>query len=597
MSSVAHIWGRILAWAVPPGLAEADPDTARRARLVTAMLLIIAPPASFIGLVHAIRGSALQAVVLLAGVLIAGGSIAYLRRTGRVRVVGNISAAVVFVGITVAVGVRGGSNAQSIMVLSMAPLIAVFVAGVKDGLWWTVATMVEPPIWVLLERLGLRIPDQMGTDGRWIVSLTLPTMFIAAVVSVSIAYVKARDAAVSGRVAAEVERQKALRDVESARADRMNAIGQLAAGVAHEINNPLAYVVGNLTYIHELLTEHEQECARDPELHQALVESLQGALRAQRIVGDLRAYARVDPERIEPTDVRRALSSSLQLVFGELKHRARVTEEYDDDVPLVAADESRLAQVFVNVLVNAAHALPEGRAEEHEVRLRLKRSADGVVVEISDTGEGIAEEALPHVFEPFFTTKAPGQGTGLGLSACKGVVDGYGGRIEIESTVGAGTTVRVVLPPVKASSMAPPEPEAELEPKAVVARRILVVDDEPLVRRSLGRMLRRHSVTAASSGREALELLSHESFDIIFCDLMMPDLTGMDVYDALHARGDGLVDKLVFVSGGAFTERARAFVDSIANPCLDKPFDPTRVEQLVAAAPTAQRLAGARPSV
>ena len=176
--------------------------------------------------------------------------------------------------------------------------------------------MVEPPIWVLLERLGLRIPDQMGIDGRWIVSLTLPTMFIAAVVSVSIAYVKARDAAVSGRVAAEVERQKALRDVESARADRMNAIGQLAAGVAHDINNPLAYVVGNLTYIHELLTEHEQECARDPELHQALVESLQGALRAQRIVGDLRAYARVDPERIEPTDVRRALSSSLQLVFA-----------------------------------------------------------------------------------------------------------------------------------------------------------------------------------------------------------------------------------------------------------------------------------------
>jgi CheY-like chemotaxis protein/anti-sigma regulatory factor (Ser/Thr protein kinase) len=280
------------------------------------------------------------------------------------------------------------------------------------------------------------------------------------------------------------------------------------------------------------------------------------------------------------------METALQLVQGELRHRARIVREYAPGVPQVQADESRLTQVFVNLLVNAAHALPEGHADEHEVRLRAFSDGEGhVSVEVRDTGAGIPAQHLPHVFEPFFTTKAPGRGTGLGLSVCKGLIDGYGGTLSLASTEGGGTTATVTLPAARATKPDTVRPGVEPVPLEIETKSILVVDDDPLVRRSLERMLRAHIVSMAGSGRDALDVMQRQHFDLVFCDLMMPELTGMDLFAELAARGDGLERKLVFMTGGAFTDRARRFVDTVPNTCLEKPFNPAKIREIVANAP------------
>jgi two-component system, cell cycle sensor histidine kinase and response regulator CckA len=270
----------------------------------------------------------------------------------------------------------------------------------------------------------------------------------------------------------------------------------------------------------------------------------------------------------------------LRLTTNEFRHRARVLREIDGDLR-VLGDRGRLTQVFVQLLLNAVEALPEGQAAAHRVAVRARRDGSRVLVELQDTGRGIAPDALGRVFDPFYTTKPLGEGTGLGLTLCHSHVVSTGGEISLESRLGEGTTVRVILPAAAEEAAPPPVPSV-----ATVGRlRLLVVDDEPAIARSLSQALNGHEVTLASSGREAIELLGRgRSFDAIVCDLIMSDRTGMDVYQACREREDGLETRILFVTGGAFTAGARDFLAVTANPWLEKPFDlrafRTLVEQI-----------------
>jgi two-component system NtrC family sensor kinase len=251
-------------------------------------------------------------------------------------------------------------------------------------------------------------------------------------------------------------------------ADRLASVGTLAAGVAHEINNPLACVLANLDPIERKISGVERaigglECdlSLDHSDTRALIEEVsasltharemlriarEGAERIRHVVGDLRTFSREDAEHRALIDVRWILDSTINLAKHEITQRARLVRDFAD-VPSIEANAARLGQVFLNLLVNASQAIPEGDAERNEVRVRTGSSNDGrALVEISDTGAGIPAEVVPRIFEPFFTTKGAATGTGLGLWICHGIVRGLGGDIEVETAVGRGTTFRVALP-------------------------------------------------------------------------------------------------------------------------------------------------------
>ncbi|WP_224241950.1 PAS domain S-box protein [Hyalangium gracile] len=368
-------------------------------------------------------------------------------------------------------------------------------------------------------------------------------------------------------------------------AERLATAGQLAAGVGHEINNPLSYVLANQTFaVEELARLKTPTPGVDlEEVQRALVQAQLGAERIRDIVRDLRTFARGDPDAMGPIDILATLEFSISMATPQLRQRAQLVRRYEP-ASFVMGNESRLGQVFLNLLVNAAQAIPEGAVAEHAVTVAVRDGEQGwVIIEVSDTGSGIAAEHLPRIFEPFFTTKPLGLGTGLGLSVCHGIVVGMGGQIEVESALGRGTTFRIRLPAAKSPAEATPVLQAPAQ-RALTPRHVLVIDDDPEVRAALARIIGApHRVELAETAREAQQRLLDpaEDFDVIFCDLMMPDLTGMDLHDIVAARRPELLSRMVFMSAGAFTPRAVAFLERVSVRRVDKPFDPIRVRALL----------------
>ncbi len=386
-----------------------------------------------------------------------------------------------------------------------------------------------------------------------------------------------------------------------AQGDRLASMGMLAAGVAHEINNPLAYVLGNLEALASDLPKLIGLVQRlDPRvlagvggdaaellrpgaldaMTEAAQDALEGTVRIRKISQGLGTFARPERVELDSVEINAALEAAAAMAHNEVKYRARLVKDLGD-VPDVLASDGKLAQVFLNLLINAAHAIPEGNVEHHRIGLRTWSEGAHVFAEVSDTGHGIPPELLERVFEPFFTTKKVGTGSGLGLAISKNIVTGFGGDLRVESKVGEGTRVIVRLP-VSQARPASPAPSPMLARAAPSGRgRILVVDDEEPIRRILERMLGEHEVVTAASGREARALLEKDpAFDVIFCDLMMPDLTGMDLHAWLVTAMPALAPRVIFVSGGAFTPHAVDYLAGVSNVRLEKPIDPVRLRAL-----------------
>ena len=297
--------------------------------------------------------------------------------------------------------------------------------------------------------------------------------------------------------------------------------------------------------------------------------------RIRDITRGIRTFSRVDDRPQDAMDVRAPLQAAIALIDHDLRHRAQLTV-IDRGVPYVFADEGRLAQVFLNLLTNAAQALPEGKADAHHIRVMTATDGEGrAVVEVSDTGAGIAPHHLPHVFEPFFTTKAVGDGTGLGLSISHGIVRSLGGEIQVESALGEGTTFRVLLPAATGGQAQP----------GTGRPRVLVVTDDPetaeTVRAAIGAD---HDVTVSTSALRAVELMSTAELDIVLCELQLRGLHGREIYDRLRISRPRLADRIVFLSSGHVNEDERAFLS--AHHHLDKP---VRREALRAAVDAIER--------
>jgi signal transduction histidine kinase len=368
--------------------------------------------------------------------------------------------------------------------------------------------------------------------------------------------------------------------------ERMASAGMLAAGVAHEINNPLAVVMANLDFVTGILGGLG---AKDAPLKEVVDGPLKDAREAvdriRGIVRDVKLFSRPQDEERSSVDVKSVIESSIRMAWNEIRHRARIVKEYGA-VPGVDSNEARLGQILLNLLVNAAQAMPEGRASRNEIRV-VTRMAEGgrVVIEVHDTGTGIPKEILARIFDPFFTTKAVGVGTGLGLSLCHRMVTDLGGEISVESEVGKGTVFRVILPAAKE------EPRAAEAAKVIEAparrARVLVVDDEVAIGRALMRSLGRyHDVQVLTSGKEALaRIAAGERFDVILSDLMMPEVTGMEIHEELSRTAPEQARRMVFVTGGAFTTQSREFLDAVPNPRIEKPFDVRTILEIIASVP------------
>jgi len=371
-------------------------------------------------------------------------------------------------------------------------------------------------------------------------------------------------------------------------AHRAVALGTLSAGIAHEINNPLSWMMTNLQMAQDELRRgslgggRRQSAEHDSLLH-TLDDALQGGRRVISIVRDLKTMSREGTDH-GVADVHAALDLACRIASRQIDARARLVRDYGH-VPSVQGSAGRLGQVFLNLLSNAAQAIPEGNRDVNRITLKTRHRDGEVVVTIRDTGKGIPAKVLPHIFDPFYTTKGKEEGTGLGLSITRSVVDGLGGTISVESREGEGATFSLRLP-VAERFAEPAAPErrstartsignagAEVVPASAKVR-VLIIDDEPLLGKSLRRALNEHDVVFTEDPSRGIELCSESDFDVIVCDLMMPIISGQDVFEHLTERAPELAARMIFMTGGAFTAGAQRFLKSIANPVLSKPFTP-----------------------
>jgi CheY-like chemotaxis protein len=345
----------------------------------------------------------------------------------------------------------------------------------------------------------------------------------------------------------------------------------LAAGVAHEINNPLVYILNNVSYVLNELPTHLSE------LRDALKEARSGAERVRDIVKDLKTFARSD-ERMGPVDVRQVLESSIRVAENEIRFRAQLIRRYEDTPPVEA--NARLGQVFLNLLLNAAHSIREGDPLGNRIVVSTFVADGRVAISVDDTGAGIPREKLGKIFDPFFTTKPVGMGTGLGLSICRNITTALGGELQVTSEVGMGSRFTVWLPAIQQAPVQARLPSSIPPPSTVPSLRVLVVDDDAFVARAIRRLLRtNHAVTLANGGEEALALMAKHDFDVVFCDVMMPVMTGMELHQEVLRRFPPLADRFIFITGGPFTPEAKELFDQVKNPCIQKPFAPADLIQ------------------
>ncbi len=375
-----------------------------------------------------------------------------------------------------------------------------------------------------------------------------------------------------------------LRHLQAAaiQSDRVMAMGTLAASVAHEVNNPLTYVLAHLYSLRRGLDRHLTRLAGQPELAAAasemiedLIPAYQGVQRIATIIRDLRTFARADDGRLEPIDVRPVIESVVKLVRKDVELRARL-RVWLPAVPAVVASETRLAQVLLNLLINAQQSLPDGDSDLQEVAVVLRDEGTVVAIEVSDSGPGIPESERERVFEAFVSRRPTGEGTGLGLFVCRNIVRGLGGEISVHERAGGGAIFRVEVPAAGRTAASRPPPPPGPAPPAGRRPRVLLIDDEPLVAKALSGQLAEAGfdteVVPDAASASSL-LLGDAAFDLVYCDLMMKGMSGMDLADVLADRAPHRLTRVVFMTGGAFTDWAADFLVSHADDCVEKPFD------------------------
>ena len=416
---------------------------------------------------------------------------------------------------------------------------------------------------------------------RTLMFASVALLLVALALLAALARERARLEGLALDLESEIGRQLTERDRMDAMLrhnDRLASIGTLAAGVAHEINNPLTYVLSSLDAA-IALGRGDPSALR--EILSLASEAKEGAARIASVVRDLGTFARPQDGPAGPVSLGRVAESALAITAMQIRGKARVFVDIPEDLGVLAV-EGQLVQVFVNLLVNATQALatlpPEGK--EHEIHISALPRGEHVEICVSDTGIGIPEDLLPRVFDPFFTTKGSGQGSGLGLFLCHRIIERSSGHIRIESRQGL-TEVYISLPRATLTTPdRPPEPTADVH-----LLRVLIIDDEHLVARALARLLREHTLTVVASVPDALGHIEQGTFDLVFCDLTLPDVPGRVFVESIRDRRPELLPRLVLMTGGEVSEVDRPLFDELRLKPIRKPFDTKVIREIVARAP------------
>jgi two-component system, cell cycle sensor histidine kinase and response regulator CckA len=369
--------------------------------------------------------------------------------------------------------------------------------------------------------------------------------------------------------------------------DKLATLGTLAAGVAHEVNNPLTFVLGNLTFLQEQVDEIkvmlQQKGVLDgacekllAEMTEEITEVTHGGERIRDIVKGLKSFARNGDDKAEKVDLNQVIEASINMTFHMMKQKARLEKDMAVNLPTFTANSGKLQQVFMNLFVNASQAIVGNRPSENKITVRTGRQDGNLFVEVSDTGRGIPAEVLPRIFDPFFTTKPVGEGTGLGLAVCNEILRHFQGSMEVRSEVGKGTTFTVYLP--LENGLSTGKDAVEVNNAAKVEKklgRVLVVDDEPGNLDVISKGLRKdYDVVSALSGVEAMAVLTKggDQVDAIVSDINMPEMDGVTLFKTVAKVFPGMEKKMIFITGGIFSEGVNEFLKGIPNYCLEKPF-------------------------
>ncbi len=392
------------------------------------------------------------------------------------------------------------------------------------------------------------------------------------------------------------------------RADKLAAIGQLAAGVAHEINNPATFIYTNLYILKDYAQEFTrmlsevQDFAKDlgpeelaffetffaeneiahllTEMTRMLDTNLVGMDRISMIVRDLRTFSRDDSDEVGPVNINDPIETATNMVRNHAKHVSELELDLQE-VPLIFADQGKLTQVMMNLLMNAVHAVSD-QPDPNKITVRSRTDGSSVMVEVEDTGSGIDESLHEIIFEPFFTTKPPEHGTGLGLWLCREIVRKNRGVLAFDTELGEGTTFRMTFPTSAPIIEHMPTSLGD-EISSVLAARILMIDDDELVLGAYEHALgREHDLVLAHGGAAGIEELERDShFDLVVCDLVMPDVDGPAFYDHVAEEHPDLLSRLLFCSAGAKTSRTRAFLDKHDVQIVGKPITPNQLQKFV----------------
>ncbi|MFT5685154.1 MAG: signal transduction histidine kinase [Myxococcota bacterium] len=361
-------------------------------------------------------------------------------------------------------------------------------------------------------------------------------------------------------------------------AERLAVLGQFAAGVAHEVNNPATVLMTNIQLLRMELPSLKAALHHDPELVGALqesedmlTESLNGITRITQLTRSLQGFLEASQSEAGQVD----LTDLIQNVCAMSRHQINAVAELKLDIgelPSVIASRDALSQALLNLVRNATQAIPAGNPCKNAITISAKQSGGMITIAVADTGAGIPGVLRDRIFEPFYTTRPPGDGTGLGLPLARDILRRHGGDLRLASEPGAPTRFELLLPTdTQLNTRPPPTQTAQATARA---GRVLLIDDEPMVRRTLSQQLLRSGLetAVASDGLEALEILGRDTrFDVILCDMMMPELDGCGFYEALRTQHPALTQRVLFYSGATLPDHLHAFQATVDRPVLRKP--------------------------
>ena len=567
----------------------AELEEARRLRVLAIVTLGMVVMAPFFVYQYISLGVPWVSVAVVVTMFVGLMNLFWSRRRMGSRVGGWIATSILLLLLVFSNLQSGGFYDPNFGWLYVFPMLAALLVDARAGWTLTVLVLLLSLAFWLAPAYGVSIPDRIPAADHAQQSLAnrlsavLAIGVLLAAISSQQRFSKRLLERSNRKLQAEIERRSQVQQ-QLIRTERAASMGNLSAGLAHEINNPLAYVIGNL----ELLdVEFESAGARVlserfEETRHLVAESLEGALRVADLVRDLKSFSHVGEDEFGPVALAPAIEAASRLVANEMRHRARL--EVDCDASLyVLGNEGRVQQVLVNLMVNAAHAIEVGSADENLVRLSARRSGDQTRLEVSDTGCGMPAEVVDQIFEPFFTTKSVGQGTGMGLFVTRNVVKSMGGSLEVESAPGVGSRFVISLRHCEAPSVSLEPCGADRESSSPArSLRILVIDDEESVLVYLQRALPHHCLTIKSNPRDALErILGGSDDDLVLCDLMMPEMTGMELYAEVQQGRPEFAKRMLFMTAGILVQEGHEFLNSLPGRWIQKPMRVANLEELI----------------